>query len=53
MDDFVSFDKKEKCDLNKSYAVRKVKNNKYVLQIYYKCGEDSNYKDLTTTKKAS
>lgn len=56
MDEFVSFDGKEECDLALSYAERKVVDNKYQIEVFYKCGPDANYditKTSTTTKANS
>lgn len=65
MDEFVSFDGKNECDMALSYATRKVVDNKYKIEVFYKCGGDANYdltkntttkkveSDETTTKKAS
>lgn len=43
MDDFVNYKDNTECDTSLSYAYRTVKNNKYVLNIYYKCGNVTNY----------
>lgn len=43
IEEFVSYDKKDKCDLDLSYAVIKYENNKEITYVYYKCGEDANY----------
>ncbi len=53
MEEFVSFDGKDECDLAMSYAVRKVVNNKYQIEVYYKCGTTANYDytKVSTTKK--
>lgn len=53
MDEFVSFDGKDECDLAMSYAIRKVVNNKYQIEVYYKCGTRANYDytKVSTTKK--
>lgn len=55
MDEFVSYDGKEECDLAMSYAVRKVVDNKYQIEVYYKCGTTANYDytKVSTTKKIS
>ena len=64
IDEFISFDGKYKCDIALSYALRKVVNSKYSIEVYYKCGPDANYdytKNVkeeitsknTTTKKSS
>ena len=50
MEEFVSYDGKYECDLALSYALRKVVNNEYVIEVYYKCGGDANY-DYTKNKK--
>lgn len=53
MDEFVSYDGKEKCDRAMSYAIRKVVDNKYQIEVYYKCGTIANYDytKVSTTKK--
>ena len=53
MEEFVSFDGKDECDLAMSYAVRKVVNNKYQIEVYYKCDTTANYDytKVSTTKK--
>lgn len=53
IDEFVSFDGKEECDLAMSYAIRKVVDNKYQIEVYYKCGTVANYDytKVSTTKK--
>lgn len=43
MEDFVSYDGNDECDIALSYAVRKVVNNKYQIEVFYKCGNDANY----------
>lgn len=43
MDEFVSYDGKNECDLAMSYALRKVVDNEYIIEVYYKCGNDANY----------
>jgi len=64
MDEFVSYDGKQECDLSMSYAERKVVDNKYQIEVFYKCGTDANYdytknvekektSNSTTTKKNS
>ena len=60
MDEFVSYDKKETCDLTDSYALAKIEDGKNIMYVYYKCGEDANYnvkeksnKEETTTKKVA
>lgn len=62
MDEFVSYDGKEECDRAMSYAIRKVVDNKYQIEVYYKCGTIANYdytkvsttnKINTTTKSGS
>lgn len=55
IDKFVNFKTNEICDTTLSYALRTVENNKYVIKVYYKCGNVSNYKltTKTTTTKAS
>lgn len=50
IEEFVSYDGKEKCDLKFSFAIIKYENNKQMTYVYYKCGEDSNY-DYKTLKK--
>ena len=53
MEEFVSFDGKNECDLAMSYAIRKVVNNEYQIEVYYKCGNVANYDytKVSTTKK--
>ena len=51
IEEFISYDGKEKCDLNKSYALRKLVDNEYVINVYYKCGSDANYNYNTVTTK--
>lgn len=53
MDEFVSYDGKDECDLAMSYAIRKVVNNKYQINVYYKCGTVANYDytKVNTTEK--
>lgn len=43
MEDFVSYDGKEKCDTAHSYAIRTAENGKYKIRVYFKCGKDANY----------
>ena len=45
IDKFVNYETKEKCDKDLSFATRTVEDNKYVVRVYYKCGNDSNYKE--------
>lgn len=43
-EDFINFKTKEECDKKLSYAIRVIENNKYVVKVYYKCGEKQNYR---------
>ena len=49
-EDFINFKDGTKCDKALSYATRKVKDNKYVIDVYYKCGSTANY-DFTKLQK--
>lgn len=44
MDKFVNYKTGEACDTAMSYAIRTVEDNKYVIKVYFKCGNVSNYK---------
>lgn len=43
VDEFVNYETKEECDLAMSYAIRKVVNKQYKIEVYYKCGTVANY----------
>lgn len=43
IDEFVSYDGKEKCDIALSFGVREYIDGEFKISVYYKCGNDINY----------